>query len=182
MRLLLPIPKVMSYQLAENCDMPGWSSVSFVRPAHKLIALYGTNTLAITVLGLKSGRETLGHRFEAAVSPVVIKDADSYAETLLKEGAVIASFAERRAEIAHQLVAAAVKAGAADGTSYTPIEDAALLDEVTALVERPNVLTCAFEKEFLEVPQECLILTMKANQNTFRSWMPRANSATNFWW
>lgn len=163
----LPIPKVMSYQLAENCDMPGWSSVSFVRPAHKLIALYGTNTLAITVLGLKSGRETLGHRFEAAVSPVVIKDADSYAETLLKEGAVIASFAERRAEIAHQLVAAAVKAGAADGTSYTPIEDAALLDEVTALVERPNVLTCAFEKEFLEVPQECLILTMKANQKYF---------------
>ena len=163
----LPIPKVMSYQLAQNCEMPGWSSVSFVRPAHKLIALYGSNTPAITILGLKSGRETLGHRFEAAVSPVVVADADSYAATLLKDGAVIASFAERRAEIERQLVAAAAKAGAADGTSYTPIDDAALLDEVTALVERPNVLTCSFEAEFLAVPQECLILTMKANQKYF---------------
>ncbi len=163
----LPIPKVMSYQLAQNCDMPGWSSVSFVRPAHKLIALMADKTLAIEVLGLKSGRETLGHRFEAAVSPVVIKDADSYAATLLKDGAVIASFAERRAEIERQLTTAAAKAGAADGTTYTPIDDAALLDEVTALVERPNVLTCAFEKEFLDVPQECLILTMKANQKYF---------------
>ncbi|MEY3783004.1 MAG: hypothetical protein RIS97_1182, partial [Pseudomonadota bacterium] len=163
----LPIPKVMSYQLAQNCEMPGWSSVSFVRPAHKLIALHGTDTTAITVLGLKSGRETLGHRFEAAVSPVVIADADSYAATLRKDGAVIASFAERRAEIERQLVAAAAKAGAADGTTYTPIDDAALLDEVTGLVERPNVLTCAFEKEFLDVPQECLILTMKANQKYF---------------
>ena len=163
----LPIPKVMSYQLAQNCEMPGWSSVSFVRPAHKLIAILADNTLAIEVLGLKSGRETLGHRFEAAVSPVVIKDADSYAATLLKDGAVIASFAERRAEIERQLKAAAAKAGAADGTSYSPIDDDALLDEVTALVERPNVLTCAFEKEFLDVPQECLILTMKANQKYF---------------
>ena len=163
----LPIPKVMSYQLAQNCEMPGWSSVSFVRPAHKLVALHGVNTPAITVLGLKSGRETLGHRFEAAVSPVVIADADSYAATLRKDGAVIASFAERRAEIERQLAAAAAKAGAADGTTYTPIDDAALLDEVTGLVERPNVLTCAFEKEFLDVPQECLILTMKANQKYF---------------
>ena len=163
----LPIPKVMSYQLAQNCEMPGWSSVSFVRPAHKLIALHGKDTKAITVLGLKSGRETLGHRFEAAVSPVMIADADSYAATLRKDGAVIASFAERRAEIERQLAAAAAKAGAADGTTYTPIDDAALLDEVTGLVERPNVLTCAFEKEFLDVPQECLILTMKANQKYF---------------
>ncbi len=163
----LPIPKVMSYQLAQNCDMPGWSSVSFVRPAHKLIALLADKTLAIEVLGLKSGRETLGHRFEAAVSPVVIKDADSYAATLLKDGAVIASFAERRADIERQLKAAAAKAGAVDGASYSPIDDDALLDEVTALVERPNVLTCAFEKEFLDVPQECLILTMKANQKYF---------------
>ena len=163
----LPIPKMMSYQLAQNCEMPGWSSVSFVRPAHKLIALHGANTLAITVLGLHSGRETLGHRFEAPVSPVVIADADSYAATLLKDGAVIASFAERRAEIERQLKAAAVKVGTDDGTTYTPIDDAALLDEVTGLVERPNVLTCTFEKEFLDVPQECLILTMKANQKYF---------------
>jgi glycyl-tRNA synthetase beta chain len=167
----LPIPKVMSYQLAQNCDMPGWTSVSFVRPAHKLIALLADKTLAIEVLGLKSGRETLGHRFEAAVSPVVIQDADSYTATLLKDGAVIASFDQRRAEIVRQLQAAATKAGVADGTSdqtkYSPIDDDSLLDEVTALVERPNVLICAFEKEFLDVPQECLILTMKANQKYF---------------
>ena len=163
----LPIPKVMSYQLAQNCEMPGWSSVSFVRPAHKLIALYGKNTLSITVLGLKSGRETLGHRFEAAVSPVVIKDADSYAATLLEDGKVIASFAKRRDEIESQLKTAAAKAGAADGTTYTPIDDADLLNEVTALVERPNVLTCSFDAEFLAVPQECLILTMKVNQKYF---------------
>ncbi len=163
----LPIPKVMSYQLGENCDMPGWSSVSFVRPAHKLIAIHGENTLDVAILGLKSGRETLGHRFESAVSPVVVKDADSYAETLLKDGAVLASFDARRAEIVRQLQAAASQAGKLDSSTYLPIEDDALLDEVTALVERPNVLTCAFEKEFLDVPQECLILTMKANQKYF---------------
>ncbi|HEU6455151.1 MAG TPA: glycine--tRNA ligase subunit beta, partial [Roseateles sp.] len=71
------------------------------------------------------------------------------------------SFAERRAEISRQLK------GAADALGLTPIDDEALLDEVTALVERPNVLTCAFEPEFLAVPQECLILTMKANQKYF---------------
>jgi len=93
----------------------------------------------------------------------VLKDADSYAATLLKDGAVIASFAERKAEIARQLAAAAAKVGG----GCKPIEDDALLDEVTALVERPNVLICEFEQQFLGVPQECLILTMKANQKYF---------------
>jgi glycyl-tRNA synthetase beta chain len=152
----LPIPKVMTYQLAD-----GWSNVSFVRPAHRLVALYGAGIVPIAVLGLKAGRETQGHRFEAAVNPVVIRDADSYAVQMETDGAVIASFAARRAEIVRQLQAAAAKEG------LKPIDDDALLDEVTALVERPNVLTCQFEKEFLDVPQECLILTMKANQKYF---------------
>ncbi len=152
----LPIPKVMSYQLAD-----GWSSVNFVRPAHGLVALHGSEVVPVSVLGLQSGKATKGHRFEAAVDPVVIADADSYAETLKRDGAVIASFAERRAEIARQLAAAAAQAGG------KPIEDDALLDEVTALVERPNVLIGQFEEEFLAVPQECLILTMKANQKYF---------------
>ena len=152
----LPIPKVMTYQLAD-----GWSSVNFVRPAHALVALHGADVVPVSVLGLNSGRNTKGHRFEAAVDPVVIADADSYAATLLKDGAVIASFAERRAEIARQLEAAAAQAGG------KPIDDDALLDEVTALVERPNVLIGQFEAEFLAVPQECLILTMKANQKYF---------------
>jgi glycyl-tRNA synthetase beta chain len=160
----LPIPKVMTYQLETGCDLPGWSSVSFVRPAHGLVALHGDEVVAgVTALGLNAGRDTHGHRFEARVDPVVLSNADSYATQLREEGAVIASFAERKAEIARQLAAAAAKVGG----GVKPIEDDALLDEVTALVERPNVLTCAFETEFLAVPQECLILTMKANQKYF---------------
>ena len=159
----LPIPKVMSYQLETDCELPGWSSVNFVRPAHGLVALHGSSVVPVKALGLTSGNSTQGHRFEAAVSPVVLKDADSYEATLAKDGAVIASFAERKAEIARQLAAAAAKVGG----GCKPIEDDALLDEVTALVERPNVLICEFEQQFLGVPQECLILTMKANQKYF---------------
>jgi len=159
----LPIPKVMSYQLETDCELPGWSSVNFVRPAHGLVALHGSTGVPVKALGLTAGNSTQGHRFEAKVAKVVIKDADSYAATLLQDGAVIASFAERKAEIARQLAAAAAKVG----NGARPIEDEALLDEVTALVERPNVLVCQFEKQFLDVPQECLILTMKANQKYF---------------
>ena len=159
----LPIPKVMTYQLETDCELPGWTSVNFVRPAHGLVALHGTQVVPIKTLGLKAGQTTHGHRFEANVSPLIIQDADSYAATLARDGAVIASFAERRAEIVKQLNAAAAKVGG----GAKAIDDDALLDEVTALVERPNVLTCEFEKEFLEVPQECLILTMKANQKYF---------------
>ncbi len=159
----LPIPKVMTYQLETDCELPGWSSVQFVRPAHGLVALHGSDVVPVKALGLKAGNRTQGHRFEAKISPVVLKDADSYAQQLRDEGAVIASFAERRAEIARQLAAAAAKVG----NGAHAIDDDALLDEVTALVERPNVLVCSFEQEFLGVPQECLILTMKANQKYF---------------
>ncbi|MCL2161334.1 MAG: glycine--tRNA ligase subunit beta [Betaproteobacteria bacterium] len=154
----LPIPKVMSYQLAD-----GWTSVNFVRPAHALLALYGATVVPVFALGLSSGKVTHGHRFEGSTEPITIEHADYYAGTLLERGAVIASFAERRAEIVRQLTAAAEKAG----PGLCPVEDEALLDEVTALVERPNVLIGQFEPEFLEVPQECLILTMKANQKYF---------------
>ena len=152
----LPIPKVMTYQLSD-----GWESVNFVRPAHSLVALHGNTVVPVSVLGLQSGNSTQGHRFEASISPVVIKDADSYEAQMQNDGAVIPSFDARRAEIVRQLTAAAQK------QNLKPIEDDALLDEVTALVERPNVLLGQFETEFLEVPQECLILTMKANQKYF---------------
>ena len=152
----LPIPKVMSYQLAD-----GWTTVNFVRPVHGLIALHGTDVVPIAVLGLQAGRDTLGHRFEAHVTPVSIHSAESYVSQLRDEGAVIASFAERRAEIVRQLQAAAESLG------LKPIDDDALLDEVTALVERPNVLVGKFEEIYLDVPPECLILTMKANQKYF---------------
>ncbi|MFZ4479857.1 MAG: glycine--tRNA ligase subunit beta [Rhodoferax sp.] len=159
----LPIPKLMTYQLETDCALPGWSSVQFVRPAHGLVALHGSTVVPVRVLGLTAGNTTQGHRFEARVTPVLIAEADSYPQTLAEDGAVIASFAERRAEIRRQLTAAAVRA--ANGGQ--PIEDEALLDEVTGLVERPNVLVCEFEAQFLDVPQECLILTMKANQKYF---------------
>ncbi|MFY9326754.1 MAG: glycine--tRNA ligase subunit beta [Georgfuchsia sp.] len=152
----LPIPKVMTYQLAD-----GWTTVNFVRPAHGLVALHGAEVVPVEVLGLKAGCETHGHRFEASVDPIMLKDADSYATQLETEGAVIASFAARREEISRQLKEAAAKAGG------QPINDDALLDEVTALVERPNILIGQFEETYLEVPQECLILTMKANQKYF---------------
>lgn len=157
----LPIPKVMQYQLAGDCELPGWSTVSFVRPAHGLIALHGSEVIPVTALGLRAGNSTQGHRFEARMSPVVIAHADAYEKTLAEDGAVIASFDQRRAEIARQLDAAAAALGA------QPVDDAALLDEVTGLVERPTVMVCSFDAEFLEVPQECLILTMKANQKYF---------------
>ena len=152
----LPIPKVMSYQLAD-----GWTDVKFVRPAHRLLALHGADVVPVAALGLSADRVTQGHRFEAKSATITIREADSHAAQLADEGSVIAGFAERRAEIVRQLTDAAAKQGLA------PIQDDALLDEVCGLVERPNVLTCQFEAEFLAVPQEVLILTMKANQKYF---------------
>ncbi|WP_229008470.1 glycine--tRNA ligase subunit beta [Methylophilus sp. Leaf408] len=152
----LPIPKVMTYQIND-----GWQSVNFVRPAHGLVALHGDEIIPVSTLGLTASNTTLGHRFEAKNPVVTLSSADTYAQQLADEGAVIASFADRRAEIVKQLQAAAAK------ENLKPIEDDALLDEVTALVERPNVLLGQFEEEFLAVPQECLILTMKANQKYF---------------
>ena len=152
----LPIPKLMSYQLAD-----GWSSVHFVRPVHGLVALHGAEVVPVAAFGLTAARTTLGHRFEAQMEPVVLQDADHYAQQLESQGAVIASFAHRHGDIVRQLQHAAAREG------LTPIDDAALLDEVTSLVERPNVLLCRFEREFLAVPPECLILTMKANQKYF---------------
>lgn len=152
----LPIPKVMTYQIND-----GWESVNFVRPAHGLVAMHGSEIVPITVLGLQAQSSTQGHRFEAKTPLINITSADTYSNQLKEQGAVIASFAERRAEIVKQLNAAAAK------ENLKPIEDDALLDEVTALVELPNVLLGQFENEFLEVPQECLILTMKANQKYF---------------
>ena len=152
----LPIPKVMQYQLAD-----GWQTVHFVRPAHGLVALHGADVVPVHTLGLKAGRQTRGHRFEAAVDPVVLQDADHYERQLAEKGAVIAGFARRRDEIVRQLQHAAALQNA------RPVDDEALLDEVAALVERPNVLACEFPAEFLAVPPECLILTMKANQKYF---------------
>ncbi|HET6263353.1 MAG TPA: glycine--tRNA ligase subunit beta, partial [Usitatibacter sp.] len=154
----LPIPKLMSYQLAD-----GKTTVQFVRPAHGLVALHGADVVPVSVLGLESGRTTRGHRFQGAAR-IELARADDYERALAEEGAVIASFARRKAAIAEELQAAAEK----HGSTLGPKEDyAALLDEVTALVERPAVYAGTFEAEFLAVPAECLVLTMRQNQKYF---------------
>lgn len=154
----LPIPKMMSYQLAD-----GGTTVQFVRPAHGLVALHGPDVVPVSALGLAAGRATRGHRFEGA-SEITLATAGEYASRLKAEGAVVASFADRRAAIAQSLAGAA----AAEKASLGPdAERDALLDEVTALVEWPVVYVGRFEKAFLSVPQECLILTMRQNQKYF---------------
>ena len=172
----LPIPKVMQYQLHQDCDMPGWSTVSFVRPAHGLIALHADQVVPVTALGLRAGNTTSGHRFEAAQSPVHIKHADDYAQTMLKDGAVIAGFEDRSRAMVQALRAQAKQLGArlevetaglSDEQAEAEVLNNELVQEVTSLVERPNVMVCQFEEAFLQVPQECLILTMKANQKYF---------------
>ena len=172
----LPIPKVMQYQLHKDCDMPGWSSVSFVRPAHGLIALHGDKVVNITALGLKASNTTSGHRFEAAKTPVVIRHADEYAQTMADDGAVIAGFENRSLDMLRALRSEAKKlgsrlevepAGLTDDEAETFLLNNELVQEVTSLVERPTVMVCRFEEVFLQVPPECLILTMKANQKYF---------------
>ena len=150
----LPIPKVMSYAA------PGsyYNDVNFVRPAHKLIALHGADVVPVSALELPAGRVTGGHRFLSR-GDITITSADAYAPTLEAEGKVIPSFAARRAKIVVGLEGAAGNA--------RPIMPDALLDEVTALVEWPAVYQGTFEAAFLDVPQECLILTMQLNQRYF---------------
>ena len=147
----LPIPKLMRW---------GSGEAQFVRPIHGLVMLHGEDVVPGTVLGIDSGAVTLGHRFMSR-GAIVLKSADEYERRLREEGCVIADFAERRADIERQLAAAAAKEGGALG------DHADLLDEVAALVEHPTVYVGRFDAAFLEVPQECLILTMRQNQKYF---------------
>ena len=174
----LPIPKVMSYPLWQNAELPGWDTNHFVRPVHGLVALHGKAVIPLleAVLGLRPGNTTQGHRFEAAVSPVHIAHADDYATTLARDGAVIASFDERSCAMGRALRSEAKRLGRrlevepphlSDDQAEAALLDNALVQEVTGLVERPIVMVCNFDAEFLQVPQECLILTMKANQKYF---------------
>ncbi|MBS1229587.1 MAG: glycyl-tRNA synthetase, beta subunit [Proteobacteria bacterium] len=146
----LPIQKLMRW---------GDSEVQFVRPVHGLIMLHGNRVVPGQVLGLTGGKTTLGHRF-MSTGEIVIDAPEDYAAKLAA-GKVLASFAERRAAIAVELDAKARE------LSATMKPSDALLDEVTALVEWPAVYVGEFESEYLEVPQECLILTMQQNQKYF---------------
>jgi glycyl-tRNA synthetase beta chain len=149
----LPIPKVMSYQ------RPDGDTVQFVRPVHTLLALHGEQVLPLSLLGLDAGRHTLGHRFLSHGESIAIGHADDYAATLEHDGKVIPGAEARKESIRKQLLAQA-------GADQVLMPEA-LLDEVAALVEWPVVYECRFEDAFLEVPQECLILTMQTNQKYF---------------
>jgi glycyl-tRNA synthetase beta chain len=153
----LPIPKVMSYQ------RPDGATVHFVRPVHRLIALHGADIVPLSLLGLTTTRITLGHRF-LSQGEVTINHADDYATALAEQGKVIASVSERKEKIRAALLA---KAGDDQAGGDQVLMPESLLDEVNALVEWPVVYECHFEKEFLAVPQECLILTMQTNQKYF---------------
>ena len=166
----LPIPKVMRYQLAD-----GKTSVNFVRPAHGLLVLHGEQVIDVTLLGLNADRLTGGHRF-LSTEPISIRSADSYEQQLAEQGRVTASFKSRRAAIHAGLLAKAGELGATLGEDPAV---AALLDEVTALVEAPAIYVGEFEPRFLDVPQECLILTMRLNQKYFPLFEPDTGKLTH---
>ena len=147
----LPVPKMMRW---------GSGDAQFVRPVHGLVMLHGDRLVAGRVLGIESSTLTSGHRFMGK-SAITLKNTDEYEARLKSDGMVIADFAARRAEIEQQLQATAKSHGASLG------EHADLLDEVTALVEHPSVYMGTFDAAFLDVPQECLILTMRQNQKYF---------------
>ncbi len=151
----LPIAKLMRW---------GAGEAQFVRPVHGLVMLHGGRVVPGTVLGLESGRQTRGHRFLGA-QEIELASADDYERRLAEDGRVVADFGRRRAEIDGELQAEAKRQGATLGAGGADYD--ALLDEVTALVELPTVYAGAFDPAFLEVPQECLILTMRQNQKYF---------------
>ncbi len=154
----LPIAKTMSYQLDD-----GWSTVNFVRPAKNILVKYGSETLSINILGLTSNNQTLGHRFMSNNQVLTINHVDDYASQLAKEGNVITSFDQRKKRIWDGINSAVKKID----TTYHVKEDHDLLEEVTSLVEMPEIMIGHFEEKYLQVPQECLELTMKANQKYF---------------
>jgi glycyl-tRNA synthetase beta chain len=152
----LPIAKMMHYQVLQKDGQ--LAEVQFARPVHRIIALHGNKTLNISSLGISAGNETEGHRF-LAPGNVTIANADSYENDLQTKAKVVPSFNQRRDQIEAALLKAA-------GSDLVLMPDS-LLDEVTALVEWPAIYECHFDPEFLEVPQECLILTMQTNQKYF---------------
>ena len=146
----LPIPKPMRW---------GSKSTQFIRPVHTFTQLYGDRLIPGTVLGLESARVIQGHRFHGN-KQFELDHADNYL-AMLEQHFVLADHQQRKQSILENLNATAEKLGA------LPDVNEALLDEVTALVEWPVVLTAGFEQEFLAVPKEALIYTMKDDQKYF---------------
>lgn len=146
----LPIPARMRW---------GAHTAEFVRPVHGVVLLFGETVVPARVLGLESGRQTLGHRFHAP-RPVILESAANYAGRL-RRAKVVADFAQRR-----ELIRAGVNQAAAAGGG-TALIDEALLDEVTALVEWPVPVAGRFEQRFLALPREVVIATVQDHQRYF---------------
>src|SRR6266446_586583 len=143
----LPVPKIMRW---------GQGDAQFVRPVHGLLMMHGANVVAGEVLGISSTNRTLGHRFMSD-KPIVLKHAEDYERALCMEGKVEPDCAQRKQKIVQALAKVAGK-----GTDLVASD--ALLDEITALVEWPAVFEGTFSEAFLEVPPECLILSMRQHQ------------------
>lgn len=143
-----------------------WANLDtqFVRPVHGLVMLHGSKVVPGTVLGLKSGAKTEGHRFMSRGAIAIRRPAD-YEKLLARQGNVIASFEEREKQIEKQLDAAARKLGA--GVRWSVGRGAELVEEVASLVECPAVYVGSFNKNFLSVPAECLITSMQQHQKYF---------------
>lgn len=150
----LPAPKVMRW---------GSGDAQFVRPVHGVILLHGNKVVPGTVLGLKSGNKTLGHRF-LSKGALTIKRAGDYEKTLT-QGKVLASFEKRRDTITKGLDAAAGRLG--KGVKWDLGKSVDLVDEVTSIVEWPVVLAGEFDPAFLDVPKECLVISMQQHQKYF---------------
>jgi glycyl-tRNA synthetase beta chain len=146
----LPIPKRMRW---------GASRIEFVRPVQWLVMLFGNDVVDAEVLGMKAGNQSKGHRFHAP-GQITINNPSEY-EAKLREAYVMASFAERGALIEKQVTAEGKKLGG------DAIIDADLLDEVTALNEWPVALAGSFDEDFLRVPPEALVSSMKEHQKYF---------------
>ena len=147
----LPIPKPMRW--ADK-------TVQFIRPVHTVTMLLGDELIEGEILGVASARTIRGHRF-LGEKEFEIQHADQYPQLLREKGSVVADFNERKAEI---LAKSQAKATALGGVA--DIEES-LLEEVTSLVEYPNVLAAKFEERFLAVPAEALVYTMKGDQKYF---------------
>ncbi len=147
----LPIPKRMRW---------GSGDAEFVRPVKWLVVMHGSSVIPAIALGVASADRTRGHRFHSG-GDITISHADSYEAELRETGHVIADFDERQAMIKQQVLESAEQVGG-------HIEDdQALLDEVTGLVEYPSPIIGHFEESFLDVPQECLVSSMRDHQKYF---------------
>ncbi|MCM5704652.1 glycine--tRNA ligase subunit beta [Larsenimonas salina] len=149
--MALPVPKNMRW---------GTSRIEFSRPVHWLIMMHGDDVIPGRILELDAGRTTYGHRFHAP-DALELASADEYLATLETRGKVLADMSRRRQDVIAQVQREAEALGA------TAVIDDELVTEVSGLVEWPVALAGRFDERFLEVPQECLVSSMKANQKYF---------------